>query len=758
MVAVEGAVHKQDQFMNFKFTFLHANHYHQYHHHHHHHHHLFLLHHHRDPLRTVYHHLQDYFLLVLSIRLQTLELFIVLIHTLLLVLELPFTIVRDSTRITPDTPTESPIILIQRKLRLDTLRKTRPNFSRKNFIREHYTNPETTLRNSSAPKHIESKKSTVRPIEIHRILNLVAILVAKHVIDQVTLILAANFAARLVSTTAVTSRPLLVAWIATREAEGKNLSEISTQNNPHANERQSSRYDDGEVTRYGAGESYRPFNSNRSPRRARSPPRGRSPPIIDSDRYIPGRSPRRRSRSTDRYRREPSRDRRDTREMGDSWRRRDRSRSLRRSPPRRSPPRRSPPRRSPPRRFSPRRDDRDRLRSPRRGYDSRFPPPPHNDNPNAVPLTLAFRRRSRSPFDRDRGRERSPLRRSPPPVQRASTYRVRSRSPERRDDRYGPSYSRRPSPPRESAISSAIPSRDTSRRSSPHPLPLRRDDRSRQQSQSPPRPRSRSSAGIPVRERSPQGTPKESFVPPKSPPRGPAALRVPPTGPRETRIYGGQSGGAIGPPPRPAPVMPTASSQHNVSPGAPPSGPRGYVSSRGGGYSRGGRGGPSWGSTIQSRNLLPATGPVSASAVTGASSIPTGPRAGSISQSVPTTPINQSKPFNPPKGPAAESNRPSLAQSLLQSLPPIIPGGKMDAYHTAIATGVMPELQAHTAQLKEEEEKLRAEKYVKEEKLRKSLAMWDKFEREAKVLDLRLELSENSVKKFAGESVSKAAF
>lgn len=59
----------------------------------------------------------------------------------------------------------------------------------------------------------------MRPIEIHRILNLVAILVAKHVIDQVTLILAANFAARLVSTTAVTSRPLLVAWIATREAE-----------------------------------------------------------------------------------------------------------------------------------------------------------------------------------------------------------------------------------------------------------------------------------------------------------------------------------------------------------------------------------------------------------------------------------------------------------------------------------------------------------------------------------------------------------
>lgn len=82
----------------------------------------------------------------------------------------------------------------------------------------------------------------------------------------------------------------------------------------------------------------------------------------------------------------------------------------------------------------------------------------------------------------------------------------------------------------------------------------------------------------------------------------------------------------------------------------------------------------------------------------------------------------------------------------------------MDPHYLAMTTGVMPELQAHTLQLKEEEEKLRAEKYVKEEKLRKSLALWDKFEREAKVLELRIELSENSVKKFAGEGVGGAAF
>lgn len=140
-----------------------------------------------------------------------------------------------------------------------------------------------------------------------------------------------------------------------------------------------SRYEDGEVRRYGAGESYRPYNRdrsprpNRSPRPARSPPpreRGRTPPP-GSDSYVPGRSPRRRSRSgdrgggvADRYRREISRE-------AQSWRR-DRSRSRPRSPIRRSSPRRSPMRRnSPPRYGSPRRDrdDRNDRRSPRRDFD-----------------------------------------------------------------------------------------------------------------------------------------------------------------------------------------------------------------------------------------------------------------------------------------------------------------------------------------------------------------------------------------------------
>ncbi|TGJ80705.1 hypothetical protein E0Z10_g8061 [Xylaria hypoxylon] len=135
-----------------------------------------------------------------------------------------------------------------------------------------------------------------------------------------------------------------------------------------------------------------------------------------------------------------------------------------------------------------------------------------------------------------------------------------------------------------------------------------------------------------------------------------------------------------------------------------------------------------------------------------------GPRASTTSHSVPSTPISQAKPFNPPKGPAAENNRPSLAQQLIASMPPIIPGGKMDPSHIPLTTGVLPELQPHMDRLKEEEGKLREEKYSKEEKLRKSLAAYEKGERETKVMALRTELAEQSLKKFAGEGLGGAAF
>lgn len=158
---------------------------------------------------------------------------------------------------------------------------------------------------------------------------------------------------------------------------------------------------DGEVTKMGAGESYRPYVRPRSPRsdtprfdrdRDRSPRRERPRSPQASDAYIPGgrdRSPlRRRSRSPGAYR---SRDRTPPRDV-QNWRDRDRARSpvrprspqrmrspvrprspLRaRSPARaRSPMRpRSPGRpRSPVRRFSPRRGDDRRPRSPPRRSD-----------------------------------------------------------------------------------------------------------------------------------------------------------------------------------------------------------------------------------------------------------------------------------------------------------------------------------------------------------------------------------------------------
>lgn len=151
----------------------------------------------------------------------------------------------------------------------------------------------------------------------------------------------------------------------------------------------------------------------------------------------------------------------------------------------------------------------------------------------------------------------------------------------------------------------------------------------------------------------------------------------------------------------------------------------------------------------------------SGAAGTGSNSVPTGPRATPGSSSVPSTPVAQSKPFNPPKGPAADlssKRSSSYAEQLLSSLPPIIPGGKVDSALVPVYTGVSSELQAHYNQLKEEEERIRQEMYAKQEKLRKSLALWDKLERETKVLELKSTLSEQTLAKISGEGVGGAAF
>ncbi|ROW17248.1 hypothetical protein VPNG_01243 [Cytospora leucostoma] len=196
-----------------------------------------------------------------------------------------------------------------------------------------------------------------------------------------------------------------------------------------------------------------------------------------------------------------------------------------------------------------------------------------------------------------------------------------------------------------------------------------------------------------------------------------------------------------------------------VSPTVPPSGPRGYVSARGGGYNSRGRGG--WGAPPPRSHFAPA--PVSSPATppTGPSAVvPTGPRA-SIS-SVPSplsAAASSSKPFNPPTGPAAQGGqRMTLAQNLINSMPPIIPGGKADPASTPLSTGVTRDLEAHHRRLKEEEERIREELRAKDEKLRRSLRMWERLERESKAFELKSDLSERSLKTIAGEGLGGAAF
>ncbi|OAR01821.1 hypothetical protein LLEC1_00666 [Akanthomyces lecanii] len=533
------------------------------------------------------------------------------------------------------------------------------------------------------------------------------------------------------------------------------------------------RFDDGEVVRYGAGESWRPTPRDRSPRRHRSParsrergpprsPRPRSPPLRPrspgmgssagagsgpggSDSYVPGRYvPRRRSRSIG-FRRERSRDR----VVADSPRRRDRTRSplsalaprsplptrspMRRSPLHRSPPpgRRSPPPpRSPARRASPIRDmrfDRDRpQRSPRRVWgrdrprdtdrDREWDRERVRDNRERDLDRRDDRRRSRSPFGRG-GMDRTSGKTTP------SGFRPRSRSPGRRDDRYR-SY-RRPSPPRDSGISSAIPSQPASGRASPIPRvrsPYTSRDHSPRYFDGPGRD---GSAGV------------------KSPPRGPAALRIMPSGPR--------SGGG----PLDSPSSRSSGIPDTASPTNAPCGPRGYLQSgRGGFQPRSSRGG--W-SQPPSR-AGPSPGP---STPIGSSGIPTGPRSQSISGQGGASTPTQGRPFNPPTGPAAQhvsGPRQTLAQSLISTMPPLIPGGKLDPSMLPMVLGVLRDAEPHYRKLRDEEEKIREELRAKQERLRKSLSLWGRLERDAAAWELRSDLSEKSMKNLAGEGMGGAAF
>jgi hypothetical protein len=149
-----------------------------------------------------------------------------------------------------------------------------------------------------------------------------------------------------------------------------------------------------------------------------------------------------------------------------------------------------------------------------------------------------------------------------------------------------------------------------------------------------------------------------------------------------------------------------------------------------------------------------------ASTPTGSSNIPTGPR-GSTAGLQQSSSSASGRVFNPPTGPAAQHGsapRQTLAQSLLATMPPIIPGGKLDPSMTPLTTGVVRELDPHYRKLREEEEKMRADLCAKQERLRKSLYTWNKLDRDSKAWELRSDLSERSMKNLAGEGIGGAAF
>ena len=95
---------------------------------------------------------------------------------------------------------------------------------------------------------------------------------------------------------------------------------------------------------------------------------------------------------------------------------------------------------------------------------------------------------------------------------------------------------------------------------------------------------------------------------------------------------------------------------------------------------------------------------------------------------------------------------------MLATLPPIIPGGRLDPNMTPMHLGVTRDLEPGFRKLQEEEEKLRDELRMKEERLRKSLYNWNRMDRESKAWALRSELSEKSMKNLAGEGMGGASF
>ncbi|KAI4593272.1 hypothetical protein KJ359_010000 [Pestalotiopsis sp. 9143b] len=286
---------------------------------------------------------------------------------------------------------------------------------------------------------------------------------------------------------------------------------------------------------------------------------------------------------------------------------------------------------------------------------------------------------------------------------------------------------------------------------------------SRHHSRSPQRPPPRDRDASPARP-----AVVSTAMPIRSPPRGPAAQRGPPTGPRgdrnwrdsrderDSRGFPGRSASISNETPT-RPVPPPARPDV-TSPEVPPAGPRGYGPSRGG-YGRGARGNTWIAPVSQNRTDSPAPGPASAMPGGNSASVPTGPRGQTpSSNSVPSTPNIQSKPFNPPKGPAAEKRQLTVFDKEVATMTPLIPGGKMSIEDEAAMNGVLPEQLAHFKAAEEEADRIRKEMEKNEEKTRAMMAEFRKGQRECELLRLRAELTEKAVAKSSGESLLGSAF
>ncbi len=94
----------------------------------------------------------------------------------------------------------------------------------------------------------------------------------------------------------------------------------------------------------------------------------------------------------------------------------------------------------------------------------------------------------------------------------------------------------------------------------------------------------------------------------------------------------------------------------------------------------------------------------------------------------------------------------------MSTMPPLIPGGKLDPSMLPMVLGVLRDVEPHYRKLRDEEEKIREELRAKQERLRKSLSLWGRLERDAAAWELRSDLSEKSMKNLAGEGMGGAAF